>query len=195
MRLLLKPYLRQNVGRVVHRNIIPQCRFICQVPSKAYFLSMPYHNSIPFLTISPSFPSEFFHKYAQQLGIFWNVVDVPDQEFLWSMCQRKLRRLPFLNVHFDHVITGYREISVSDWKMGFDPQIANENAQRVEKILNPCYHLLHEFALAKNSSTPQDQWLPVHILELNTKGTIAPHVDHLTVLALCLIAGLEFCIL
>ncbi|KAL7750607.1 hypothetical protein RI367_003949 [Sorochytrium milnesiophthora] len=119
-------------------------------------------------------------QLLSSVSIHRDLISQQDHDLLVLLCRRKLRRLPFLHKHFDSVITGYRESSVSDWQA----LAADDDARsRVKSILAAVYAHL----------PPNNAWLSEHVLELASDGFIAPHVDHLqasgdTVAALSLIS-------
>jgi hypothetical protein len=158
-----------------------------QVGSRSYqslTLSPQQPNSIPtkllgFLKVAPAVPEDVLSHYAHQMGIFLDVLTPEQQQVLWTQSQRKLRRIPFQQQHFDQVIHGYRELSVSHWKLGWDPVQAQRTEAQVTGILDRCFDLLNTQVIT--SLDLFHGWLPVHLLELNEAGIIRPHVDHLTV--------------
>ncbi|KNE64313.1 hypothetical protein AMAG_09342 [Allomyces macrogynus ATCC 38327] len=128
-----------------------------------------------------AFPPDLPSHYRAQIGHFRNVITPAEHDFLVDLCRRKLKRAPFLNAHFDKVISGYREQSVSHWRVGVG-EIAEENDKRARAILDRCRAILAEAVGSKDRADHVGgiQWLPEHILELNADGTIGAHVDHLT---------------
>ncbi|KAJ3364871.1 Alpha-ketoglutarate-dependent dioxygenase alkB 7, mitochondrial [Allomyces arbusculus] len=128
-----------------------------------------------------AFPPDLPAHYRAQIGHFRNVITPEEHDFLVDLCRRKLKRAPFLNAHFDKVISGYREQSVSHWRVGVG-QVAEENDRCARSILDRCRAILAEAVghQDRDDRVGGIQWLPEHILELNADGTIGAHVDHLT---------------
>ncbi|ORZ31746.1 hypothetical protein BCR44DRAFT_1441555 [Catenaria anguillulae PL171] len=141
------------------------------------------------------------HRHARPalpsatIGIVPSVITPAEHDLLVSLCHRKLKRSAFLAAHFDKVISGYREMSASHWKVGVPASVAEENERQVRAILCKCYAVLDRVRqdardggegkmvnMEGNTkwSLETGGWLAEHILELNETGTIGAHVDHLT---------------
>jgi len=80
-----------------------------------------------------------------------------EHDALLEEADSKLRRYKYESVHFDSVIKGYREATISKW----GKKESQEVAQRVMRLF------------------PNLEFLPVHLLDLQADGHIKPHLDHL----------------
>ncbi|KAJ1496552.1 hypothetical protein HMI55_006000, partial [Coelomomyces lativittatus] len=121
------------------------------------------------------FPTCLPKHYTRQVGLLKQVLTPAEQVFLLRLCHLKLRGTPFHPTHFDGVIQGYREITASHWQVGrVDPQVRETHHRHARTLLDRCQSLLESIV---HTSL---HWLPEHVLELNTMGTIGPHTDHPT---------------
>ncbi|KAI9168496.1 hypothetical protein H9P43_007868 [Blastocladiella emersonii ATCC 22665] len=131
------------------------------------------------LLAHPTIPA----RYHRQVGLVRDVITAEEEQFLAGLCQRKQKRAAFQSAHFDKVISGYREMSASHWRVGIPAAVAEANEQRARGILARCYALLdaeRERAFREEGQPKPAPWLAEHILELDANGTIGAHVDHLT---------------
>lgn len=90
---------------------------------------------------------------------FPNVISETLERELIKECSRALRKADWCDSHFDSVIVGYRETTVSD--LTATPQIKAFLANEI----------IPRFFINK-------PLLPVHILELSRDGYIKPHLDN-----------------
>ncbi|KAI9344617.1 hypothetical protein BDR26DRAFT_857289 [Obelidium mucronatum] len=125
------------------------------------------------------------------------------EEFLDRVSVRKLKRLargPYSEGHFDGVIKGYKEASISSWGssivydvgttvVGSVPEqppaidLADESDENVGTVIRWVERSVNSLLVGGESGTGSShlvsRWLPPHILELRTGDSgIGAHVDH-----------------
>ncbi|KAI8620980.1 hypothetical protein BC830DRAFT_1096585 [Chytriomyces sp. MP71] len=163
----------------------------------------------------PSFPQSL-RPPSSELGVVPNFLSPHNHDVLVSAAARKLKRLargPYNEAHFDSVITGYKEASISAWNLSPNQlpiNNANNNKNNNNKVnvdLESLYDsdesvniILRNFeravesVLASMHVPPVQKWLPPHVLELRDGNSgIGHHVDHKTafgetIAGLCLIS-------
>lgn len=102
----------------------------------------------------PKFP-------INDLTIIESFISEQEELDLIKYLNRKLRRLPYETNHFDHVITNYREMQISEWPKEFE-------------------HIRHRMISATGLNEPSSiNWKPFHALDLGDRGSIGKHVDHI----------------
>lgn len=118
-----------------------------------------FYSAVKFKCASPftidSFQKDFYYKD--------NWLSIEEETELCKLIEKKLKRLPYENGHFDRVIQKYREVlwTIQD----SDPAIIKETYNRTIA------------ALPKGK-----EYLPMHVIDLHEKGCIGKHVDHPTVI-------------
>ncbi|KAJ3090831.1 Alpha-ketoglutarate-dependent dioxygenase alkB 7, mitochondrial [Quaeritorhiza haematococci] len=114
-----------------------------------------------------------------------------EHDTLKAGCIQKLARLcrgPYVETHFDGVIRGYKECTVSSWALSSSPNTANTDDDKILRILERARQSLRTWT--KNDIP----FISPHILELREGNSgIGPHVDNVKasgniVAGLCLIS-------
>lgn len=110
---------------------------------------------------------------AQQFRLYLNVISEAEEAALVTLFDRKFRGRPYENSHFDHVISGYRELSYTLPSAPSTP--TDPSTSLLCSLVND--RLL---ALIQNDmpALQPQHMLPLHILDLAQDGYIDPHVDH-----------------
>ena len=113
------------------------------------------------------------------LVVLPDFVSPAEASALSALCSGKLRRLSgrtYLSSHFDSVIHGYRECSVSAWTPF--PSVSSSQAPPEDLPRTLLERLIRS---EPDLTDPPRSWLPPHILDLeNQESGIKAHVDHLT---------------
>ncbi|KAJ1551633.1 Alpha-ketoglutarate-dependent dioxygenase alkB 7, mitochondrial [Nowakowskiella sp. JEL0078] len=119
---------------------------------------------------------------SESLKIFPNFLTVNEHELLLKCAEERIQRLcrrpkskstrVYEESHYDSVISGYRECSVSTWNTPATPASSSEELK-----------LLNILNAAKSMAPDVGAWLPPHCLELADPtvcaSEIRPHVDNL----------------
>lgn len=128
----------------------------------------------PFIDIT-SHPSPL--PPATSLVIYPKFLTPATQTLLTTQCDKKLRRLcrdGYLSAHFDGVIEGYKECSVSGWAPS--PIPGTEDEEAVRKIIDRMQGVV-EGVIGKSV-----KWVAPHVLDLRDGGSgIRAHVDNVQV--------------
>ncbi|KAJ3333374.1 Alpha-ketoglutarate-dependent dioxygenase alkB 7, mitochondrial [Blyttiomyces sp. JEL0837] len=156
----------------------------------------PDSSHLDFTTCDPSLVPP-----ATDVQVFPGFLSPEEQTVLVEACDRKLKRLargPYAEGHFDNVIKGYKEATISSWAQQrlspkSPPPSANSWAAEDEKVIA----IMDRFRNAMNDVIGGDQlptWISPHILELREGDSgIGAHVDNVQasgdiVAGLCLLS-------
>ncbi|KAJ3265381.1 Alpha-ketoglutarate-dependent dioxygenase alkB 7, mitochondrial [Chytriomyces hyalinus] len=155
---------------------------------------------------APAFPSHL-RPLASQLTIVPAFLSPHVHDCLATAAQLKLKRLargPYLEGHFDAVIKGYKEATVSAWALPnslssdplqdkMDDAYIDSSDQSVNRILRHFEATVNAFLASHNTPTVK-RWLSPHVLDLRDGNSgIGAHVDHKSafgdvIAGLCLIS-------
>ncbi|KAI9207064.1 uncharacterized protein BJ171DRAFT_495563 [Polychytrium aggregatum] len=103
-----------------------------------------------------------------------------EQERLAKLCNRKLKRLcrdGYQDGHYDGVIKGYKECTISGW----NPDLSSSTSDNQDDIW--CREIIGraERRIEQVVGEQRKRWMDPHLLELRDGNSgIGAHVDHLT---------------
>ncbi|KAI8843609.1 hypothetical protein BC829DRAFT_435306 [Chytridium lagenaria] len=115
-----------------------------------------------------------------EITVIPDFVSEKEEKMLVQAADARLRRLargPYLEDHFDGVIKGYKEASISSWSLS--EALAPADTKDVSRLMDRFRAGVND-ALVQRGATRIERWLPPHVLELRDGDScIHPHVDNL----------------
>ncbi|KAJ3114455.1 Alpha-ketoglutarate-dependent dioxygenase alkB 7, mitochondrial [Phlyctochytrium bullatum] len=154
--------------------------------------SSPSPSHSPFLDLT-SLPPHL-HPAPGTVAVLPDFITPAEESLLVAAADARLRRLargPYLESHFDNVIRGYKEASISSWALSEEQ--AGPEGRDVARVMDRMRARINE-ELGRWGRETVERFLPPHVLELRDKDSrIGAHVDNLEasghiVAGLCLLS-------
>lgn len=161
----------------------PNLRFFCL--RRRYTTATPLttllHPTNPNLELSSHPPP---YPPSTSLVIVPNFLTQSDQTILTTQADKRIRRLcrkGYSEGHFDGVITGYKECSLSSW-MPVQPQSGDADEMSVRGIVARCEGFVEKLLAEGGGGSKIGRWLAPHALDLRDgESGIRAHVDNVQV--------------